>query len=253
MSIEKNIGWANETINPLGWGCYGPDGDPDNPKPCEYCYAAKFAKRNLRVCPDCQDFKPHWHGEQLELLSHWKKPRIIFVQSMGDLFSDYTKQSSIFATFDACYANKQHVYIFLTKNPKRMYPVHWAWRDKRREEGKAPPLNWWFGTTVTCQADTHRILKLPEDANRFISFEPLLEGIVLNVAQREYIDWYIVGGLSGKPPQLGQRYDAQKLLRQMPDKPIYVKDNIVMDHKMQFHPMYIEQHLTGVLDKEFLL
>jgi len=116
------IDWSDETINPLGHGCYG-TGTKDNPKICEYCYAVKMAKRNMRNCDLCAKFIPHTHFEQLDKLKQWKKPKTIFVQSMGDLFGDWVPDEWIEKVFDACLESPQHRYLFLTKNPKRYIKI----------------------------------------------------------------------------------------------------------------------------------
>lgn len=57
MSDNTRIDWADATINPLGWGCYGPTGTADEPRRCGYCYAARLARRNLRNCMLCQQIE----------------------------------------------------------------------------------------------------------------------------------------------------------------------------------------------------
>ena len=86
MSDRTKIEWANATINPGGWGCFGPGGTEDNPQRCSYCYAYRLAKRRLRSCKLCNDFVPHYHDEEWTKPWGWSRPRRIFVQSMGDLW-----------------------------------------------------------------------------------------------------------------------------------------------------------------------
>ena len=96
--IEWLVGLDNkhgETINPWGWGCYGPGGSAERPNLCCYCYAKILANRKLRKCSLCQQFVPHWHPEQLEKPLHWKKPRRIFVASMSDPFGCYDDQTEV--------------------------------------------------------------------------------------------------------------------------------------------------------------
>ncbi len=189
--MTSKIEWCDETINPLGWGCYGPTGSKDNPKPCPYCYARDFAKRHLRDCPDCDAFIPHWHPEQLEKLAHWKKPRKIFVQSMGDLFHADTPTEQTQAVLGACLAAPQHTYQFLTKNPIRYADIE-------------ADASTWLGTTITSNLDDQRAFALRDvcrqyhPTNRpvsFVSMEPLL-GFVDCVDVRE-IDLLIVGAMTG--------------------------------------------------------
>ena len=63
MSNRTKVDWADATLNPLGWGCYGPEGTAENPKPCSYCFAHAMSKRNLNKCELCNDFLPHLHLE----------------------------------------------------------------------------------------------------------------------------------------------------------------------------------------------
>lgn len=195
--MPSKIDWCDETINPLGWGCYGPGGTAERPRICVYCYALKFSRRKMRDCPDCRAFKPHWHSEQLELLYRWRKPRRVFVQSMGDLFGDWVPASQIGSVFVACNTNPRHTYLFLTKNPRGV-PHYLQWPERS-----------WLGVSVTNQADADEriplLLQTPA-AHRFVSFEPLLSAVDL---ERSYwdedrgchlepmIDWAILGAQTG--------------------------------------------------------
>ena len=72
MADSSRIDWCDASINPLGWGCWGPGGTSANPKRCHYCYAHRAAHgpwAAQRGCPDCQRFIPHWHPEAISLLS----------------------------------------------------------------------------------------------------------------------------------------------------------------------------------------
>ena len=152
------IDWATETINPLGWGCYG-TGTAKEPKICEYCYAYRIAKRGLRNCDLCNQFVPHTHFEQLEKLSKWKKPRTIFIQSMGDLFHAEVPDSWIETVFEACQKAPQHRYLFLTKNPQRYESLAADWKlpfpmsaDDEYDDsclGYEKDIDFWYGRTVT--------------------------------------------------------------------------------------------------------
>lgn len=118
MSPSK-IPWCDDTVNPQGWGCYGPGGTPWEPKPCWYCYSRDFAARHLRECPLCRSFIPHWHPEQLAKPRRWRQPRKVFWQSMGDLFHPWTPAWQIEAVLAVVRATPQHTHIFCTKNPAR--------------------------------------------------------------------------------------------------------------------------------------
>ncbi|MFA5866885.1 MAG: DUF5131 family protein [Actinomycetota bacterium] len=189
--MSTKIEWCDETINPLGWGCYGPGGYKETPRPCSYCYAREFAARNLRGCELCHQFIPHWHQEQLEKPAHWRKPRTIFVQSMGDLFHAETPKAHIDATLAACHATPRHTYMFLTKNPGRYKLFDFS--DNCR-----------LGTTITNNDDAYRAQELWEatsGVNAFVSLEPLL-GLVDRVEWLEAFDLLIVGAMTGDPKKI---------------------------------------------------
>lgn len=178
----SKIEWTDETINPLGWGCYGPLGTPEAPRVCSYCYARRFAARNTRGCELCAKFIPHWHDEQLEKINHWRKPRRIFIQSMGDLFHPYTPKNQILTVLAVAGCFPRHTFQFLTKNPKRLKDFN-PW-----------PSNCWVGTTVTNQADADERLPwlLKVDAPvRFVSHEPLMGEI-------DMVNTYLKGSRSGR-------------------------------------------------------
>ena len=168
--MSTKIDWADETLNPQGWGCFGPGGTHDNPQPCSYCYAKRMASRMMRTCELCNQFIPHYHPEVMEMPYRWKKPRKIFWQSMGDLFHPHTPDWLIQGVLAVVEANPRHTNIFLTKNPKRL------------QEFNPWPPNCWVGTTVTNQADADERIPwlLQVDAVvRFVSHEPLLSKIYL--------------------------------------------------------------------------
>ncbi len=186
------IEWCDKSINPLGWGCYGPTGTAKNPKPCEYCFARKFAERNIRKCPECRAFMPHWHPEQLRKPYKWRNPRIIFVQSMGDLFHKETPRVYIEATLAACRDNPRHTYMFLTKNPERyaefcFRPTEWlgATMEGRGLCGRAYALKKVLGSYP------------PEERPRsFLSIEPIV-GKIPQGFSFSFVDKLIVGAMTG--------------------------------------------------------
>lgn len=212
MSDRTGIEYVNATCNPLGWGCFGPGGSADNPKRCPYCYAHGLAERHLRTCPECRAFIPHWHPEQLDLLAKWKKPRRIFVQSMGDLFGEWQDYAEIWNVLRAAHAAPQHTYLFLTKSPERMASEVREFRFEYSTTDIEASRHW-FGVTITNQADA--VNRLPHlfqtmAAGRWLSIEPIQGEILLdgslgnywdasgnwrNVAYR--VDWVTVGAETG--------------------------------------------------------
>ena len=242
MAKGTKIEWCDETLNPLGWGCYGPGGTSQDPRPCSYCYAKRFAARNLRNCPLCQQFIPHWHPEAIDKAEQWTKPRRIFWQSMGDLFHDETPEEYIFDVLATAIDTPQHRHIFLTKNPKRIDKViqHYS------GENRGPVGMWdniWFGTTITNQDDVSRIthlMNVPE-GHKFLSIEPLLGEIELPFVLMNYcnvdgqmcnwpdehgiIEWVIIGQESGLHAKKPDYKWVKGLIDQVPDyTPLFVKN-----------------------------
>lgn len=128
------------------------------------------------------------------------KAGTIFVCSMGDLFNRDIPTRWIIEVFDACLAAPQHHYLFLTKFPERYQELeHLALLPHG--------YNFWYGTTVTRNHELGRISHLPLSAHRFVSIEPILENIgldlgpVLNPAGPAAVvppvEWVIVGAETG--------------------------------------------------------
>jgi protein gp37 len=251
------IEWCDETINPQGWGCYGPDGTPENPKPCSYCYARRFAARNTRGCDLCHQFIPHWHIEAMDKPTKWRKPRKIFWQSMGDLFHPCSPENQIRAVLSDVRDTPRHTHIFLTKNPKRLKDFN-PW-----------PSNCWVGTTVTNQADADE--RLPwllqvEAPVRFVSHEPLLDATRMRLtpgrrivvcpschsdrwqgigscgkcggAAPKGISWAIIGGMTGPGAVEAKCEWIQGLIDQYraAGVPIFLKSNLKWPEKIQEWP-----------------
>ncbi len=165
---RTGIDWCDYTDNPVT-GCLGPDGEP-----CPHCYAQKIAERFRGSKAWPQGFKPTFHPERLNDPAKIKKPQTVFICSMADLFGDWVPDEWIREVMNACGRAPQHTYIFLTKNPERYL----------RLKASLFMGNKWFGTTVTSQEDYHRVMairSLPEWVNRFISFEPLLGELDLDL------------------------------------------------------------------------
>jgi protein gp37 len=173
MSDQSKIDYVDATINPLGWGCYGPGGAAEEPKRCNYCYAFRLAKRHLRRCPLCNQFVPHSHSEEWDKPYRWRRGRRIFVQSMGDLFGTGVDPNMSLRLQSLCWATPRHTYLALTKSPARM---------AEQLAGITLPPNLWLGTSVTCQADADEriplLLQVPA-AVRWVSVEPLLGSVDL--------------------------------------------------------------------------
>ena len=133
-------------------------------------------------------FSVTMHENVLELPLQWKKPQIIFVNSMSDLFHEDVPEEFIFLVFDVMRRADWHCYQVLTKRPRRLVDL-------------SPRLPWmqniWMGVSVENQDHTFRIDHLRRTGAdvKFLSLEPLL-GPISNLSL-EAIDWVIVGGESG--------------------------------------------------------
>jgi protein gp37 len=126
--------------------------------------------------------------------SRWKKPRRVFVCSMGDLFHEDVPFSFINLVFRAMHACQQHTFQVLTKRPHRLREFL-----KEQVRPEALPLeSIWMGVSVENNDQTWRIRELLRCSAvvRFVSCEPLLGSPYLEPFM-DRIDWVIVGGESG--------------------------------------------------------
>ena len=187
MAQKSAIEWTDATWNPVT-GCtkVGPG--------CDNCYAERFAERwrGTTGHPYEQGFDLTLWPCRLEQPLSWKKPRMIFVNSMSDLFHKDVDRGFIHRVFDAMEAADWHIYQVLTKRSSLMRNY-----VRERYEGGPVPAHIWFGVSVEDAVHVSRIehLRQVNSPARFISFEPLL-GPIRNV-NLDGIAWAIVGGESG--------------------------------------------------------
>lgn len=187
MAQNSEIEWTDATWNPVT-GCtkIGPG--------CDNCYAERFAERwrGTPGHPYEQGFDLTLWPNRLAQPAAWKKPRMIFVNSMSDLFHKEIDRAFIDCVFDVMENVDRHVYQVLTKRSSLMRDyIRARYRDRK------VPNHIWLGVSVEDAKYTSRIehlKQIPSDA-RFISFEPLL-GPISNVGLCG-IAWAIVGGESG--------------------------------------------------------
>ncbi|MBI4232079.1 phage Gp37/Gp68 family protein [Candidatus Peregrinibacteria bacterium] len=189
MSDKSTIEWTDATWNPVT-GC-----TKISPA-CKHCYAETFAERfrGVHGHPFEQGFDLKLWPERLSLPSKWGKPKMIFVNSMSDLFHEGVSDEFIGKVFDVMTEARQHTFQVLTKRSKRL--AEWA---KANYSKRAWPPNVWIGVSIENQDYIWRIddlIQVPANV-RFLSLEPLLGPIALEPAIADYIHWVIVGGESG--------------------------------------------------------
>ena len=182
MAERSSIEWTEATWNPVT-GC-----TKVSPG-CAHCYAETFAERfrGVQGHPYEQGFDLQLRPERLEQPLTWKRPRMIFVNSMSDLFHEEIAEDYIRAVFQVMERASWHTFQVLTKRYERLAELatRLPW-----------PSNVWMGVSVENQRWTCRIdaLRTTPAAVRFLSCEPLLSALQLNLAG---IHWVIVGGESG--------------------------------------------------------
>lgn len=187
MAQKSDIEWTDATWNPVT-GCtkVGPG--------CDNCYAERFAERwrGIKDHPYEQGFDLRLWPARLEQPSRWKKPRMIFVNSMSDLFHKGVARAYIDRVFDAMESADWHVYQVLTKRSSLMRNYL-----SQRYGDNTVPSHIWLGVSVEDAAHKGRIehLRQINSVARFVSFEPLLGSI--GEVDLSGIAWAIVGGESG--------------------------------------------------------
>lgn len=183
MADKSGIEWTDATWNPVT-GC-----DKISPG-CKNCYAEKMANRLklMRQENYRNGFKLTLQPQALEIPLKWRSPRMIFVNSMSDLFHHDVPLSYIKEVFRVMNQANHHVFQVLTKRHERLLEVHaeLTWTE-----------NIWMGVSVESQTFVKRVdyLRQTGAKTKFLSIEPLIGEILkLDLAG---IDWVIVGGESG--------------------------------------------------------
>lgn len=196
MAGSSDIEWTDATWNPVS-GCtiISPG--------CTNCYAMRMASRlqamghaSYRDVTRKSGKRHVWTGKihlnqrVLDAPKTWRKPRMIFVNSMSDLFQDGIPLEFIQNVWDTMAESPQHIFQILTKRPDNM-------RFMLSNNGIPLLENVWLGTSVENKeyVDRISILKHVPGTVKFISFEPLIESV--GNVNLNGIDWAIVGGESG--------------------------------------------------------
>jgi protein gp37 len=231
---EHKIGWLNipgyipETWNPIV-GCTKVS------EGCEHCYAERMANRLASNPKTAKKYNGvidngKWSGmtnfDMDTIFNHpyWKKPRAFFVCSMGDLFHQTIPFHHIDNVMNLICSNPQHIYIVITKRPDRMAEYFAYLNSEMKDfEGYEAAPNLWLGVTAENQQRANEripvLLSIPA-AKRFVSIEPMLGAIKLQLSMNEdaaycvtkgfcklagftfpekdnSLDWVIVGGETG--------------------------------------------------------
>jgi len=183
MSDRSAIEWTDATWNPVR-GCTKISAG------CKHCYAERFAERFRGVSghPFEQGFALRLVPQALDLPLKWTKPRLVFVNSMSDLFHDAIPDEYITRVFDVVRRAAHHQFQILTKRAERMATYC---------KGKDIPGNAWLGVSVENARYKTRIahLQTVSAGIRFLSIEPLIGP--MGQLDLRGINWVIVGGESG--------------------------------------------------------
>jgi protein gp37 len=188
LSSQSSIEWTDATWNPVR-GC-----TKISPG-CKHCYAQTFAERfrGVKGHPYEQGFDLRLVPEKLAEPLRWRSPKMIFVNSMSDLFHDAVPDEYIIAVARVMVAANWHTYQVLTKRSARIQTL----LNSRLSFAARQPHIWWGVSVEDRKYGVPRIehLRKARAAVRFLSVEPLLEDVgELNLSG---IDWVIVGGESG--------------------------------------------------------
>jgi protein gp37 len=201
MADHSPIEWTTATWNPTT-GC------DRISVGCDHCYALRLSARLKAMGqPKYQNdgdprtsgpgFGVTVHPAALEVPLHWRKPRLVFVNSMSDLFHARVDTGFVAQVWAVMAQTPQHTYQVLTKRPERLARVLAVVRENIKPDIWPLP-NVWLGTSVESDNFVRRAdhLRAAPARIRFLSLEPLLGPLPsLSLAG---IDWVIVGGESGR-------------------------------------------------------
>jgi protein gp37 len=194
---KSKIEWTQFTSNPVRGKCL---------HACTYCYAERIRKRFG------QPEELSWHPEELEKIEKRKKPAVIFMGSMYDLFGDWVPFEMISAIIQTAIFSPQHTFLFLTKNPKRYDAFDF-------------PVNCWIGYSDDGTQDLKHWVHFKGRKNRFVSFEPL-RGNRISLAH-DMTDAVIIGAMTGPGASSPRKVVVEEIIKRMGDKPIFLKDNLL--------------------------
>jgi protein gp37 len=200
MATNSTIEWTEMTWNPVT-GCTKVS------EGCRHCYAERMANR-LKAMNNPRyehGFDVTLHDDLIDVPRRWRQPRVIFVNSMSDLFHKNVPFDFIRRVFDTMNECRQHTFQVLTKRSDRLAELadRLDW-----------PTNVWMGVSV----EDERVLLRIDDLRRvpahvrFLSCEPLIGP--LDEMSLDRIDWVIVGGESGPGARPMERSWVESIRRQ---------------------------------------
>lgn len=183
MASNSQIEWTDSTWNPVT-GCTKVSSG------CKHCYAERMAIRlsGMNQPRYRNGFRVTLQPDLIALPLQWQRPRVIFVNSMSDLFHEDVPEVFIAEIFDTMVAAHWHIFQVLTKRAGRLAEI----------AARLPwPINLWMGVSIESPRYLNRVERLREvpATVRFLSLEPLLARIPLLPLTN--IDWVIAGGESG--------------------------------------------------------
>ncbi len=197
---QSSIEWTELTWNPTT-GCDKVSAG------CKFCYAEVMSRRLKYMGQEKyrDGFEIRIHESALSIPSSWKGSKVVFVNSMSDLFHEKVPDHFILAVFKVMNDHPQHVFQILTKRSERLASLstHLNWTE-----------NIWMGVSVEDERVVGRIdfLRLTGAKTKFLSLEPLIGPLHdLNLVG---IDWVIVGGESGHNPRQMDEEWVQDILNQ---------------------------------------
>jgi protein gp37 len=197
---ESAIEWTEMTWNPTT-GCNKISAG------CKYCYAEVMTKRLQAMGMEKykNGFEIRTHEDALTIPYSWRGSKVVFVNSMSDLFHPEVPLEFIQKVFDVMNDTPQHTYQVLTKRAERLAELHHH-------------LNWtpniWMGVSVEDSRVIDRIdyLRQANAKTKFLSCEPLI-GPLENMNLHN-IDWVIVGGESGRKARPMQEWWVWDIMQQ---------------------------------------
>lgn len=239
--MPTKIEWTDESWNPVT-GC------SKISEGCQNCYAERMAKRLVGRYgyPKDDPFNVTIHRDKLDQPLKWKKPRMIFVSSMGDIFHDDVRTEFVDSIWSRMAKCPQHIFLILTKRPKKM--AHFV--DEVGAFNYGILLNVWLGVTAENQKRADEripiLLQIPA-AIRFVSLEPLLSDIdlwsylwepTIPPSKKNLLSWVIAGAESGPKRRPAKTEWFQNIKHQCrhSDTPFFLKQ---MDMKGKLTKMPI--------------